>query len=262
MAAMEVLTLAVAGFVGLIFGSFATVVADRVPQGLSVVRPRSACGACHRVIAPRDNIPVFSWLRLGGRCRHCQALIPWRYPVMEGGTAALCVLVALAIGLQWYLPAFLVLVIAGVPLAAIDVQHHRLPNAIVLPLYPIGLALLAFATWMTGDTVAMWRALVGGFVSFVMYLGLALIKAGAMGMGDVKLAGVLGLHLAYVDWGAWLVGLFAAFVCGSVVALMLLATKRATRTSAVPFGPFMLFGALVGIVAGPHLWQSYLALLT
>ena len=245
---------------GLLVGSFLNVVVHRVPAGASVVSPPSACPGCGQRVRPRDNVPVLSWLLLRGGCRDCGMRISARYPAVELATGVLFSVVAATVGLQWHLPAFLYLAAIAVALAAIDLDVHRLPDAIVLPSYLVGGALLTGASALEGDWPALVRGAVGMAALYGLYLALAVIKPGGMGFGDVKLAGVLGLHLGWVGWAELAVGGFAAFLLGGAVGVALIATRRAGRRSAIPFGPFMLAGAGVGLLAGDDLAAWYLGL--
>ncbi|WP_273654661.1 prepilin peptidase [Cellulomonas fimi] len=250
--------------VGLAVGSFLNVVIWRVPRGESVVHPPSACPRCGRAIRPYDNVPVVSWLVLRGRCRDCGEPIAVRYPLVEAGTGVLFALAAWWTGPSWFLPALLYLLAISVALALIDIDTRRLPDAIVKPAYPVSLALLALASANPGgeaDWAALLRAAVGGAAMFVAYLLMVLAYPRGMGWGDVKLAGVMGLYLGWVGWGALLIGWFAAFVLGGVFGLALIVVRRAGRKSSIPFGPWLLLGTLVGIVAGEAVWGAYLGAL-
>lgn len=250
-----------AGLLGLLIGSFLNVVIWRVPRGESVVSPPSACPGCGQRIAPRDNVPVLSWLLLRGRCRGCRQPISARYPLVELGTGLLFAAVAWRVGLSPALPAFLYLAAVSVALALIDLDVRRLPDAIVLPSIPVGLVLLAVASWGAGDWGAVGRGVIGAVALLVFYFLPNLVRAGSMGLGDVKLAGLLGLYLAWVGWSAFVVGAFAAFLFGGVVSLVLVAARRAGRRSKIPFGPFMLAGAAFGLVAGAPVASAYLSTL-
>lgn len=252
--------LTVLGVVGLLIGSFLNVVVWRAPQGASVVSPPSACPGCRAPIRRRDNVPVLSWLLLRGRCRDCARPISGRYPAVEVATAVLFVLVGVRFGASWALPAFLYLAAVAVALALIDLDVHRLPDAIVLPAYPVTAVLLIVASAPTGEWGALLRALIGGAVLWALYFGLMVAKPGGMGFGDVKLAGVLGGALAWIGWGSLVVGGFAAFLLGGAFSIGLLLTGRATRGSGIPFGPWMLAGAAVGVAVGERLWSAYLGL--
>ncbi|NIJ05295.1 prepilin peptidase [Frigoribacterium faeni] len=265
-----------AGGLGLLIGSFLNVVVYRVPAGMSISSPPSACPGCHAPIKAYDNVPVLSWLALRGRCRSCRTAISARYPVVELATGGFFALVA-AVVWPWTavpteaaplvaalleLVAFLWLAGASVALAIIDVEHHRLPDAIVLPSYAVGLVLLGASSALSGEWDALLRGVVGMAALFLFYLALALVKPGAMGLGDVKLAGVLGLWLGWLGWGELVVGAFAAFLLGGLFSIVLLATRRAQRTGGIPFGPWMLAGAWAGVLVGGMVAASYLQLLS
>lgn len=266
-----------AGVFGALIGSFLNVVVYRVPAGRSIVSPPSACGSCGSAIRPYDNIPVVSWIALRGRCRSCRSAISVRYPLVEGATA-----VAFAVVAWWFwagpeapegrggaalaagvleVAAYLFLAAISIALALIDLDVHRLPNAIVLPAYGVGAVLLGTAGLLAGEPGALAGAALGGAALFVVYLLLALAYPGGMGFGDVKLAGVLGMFLGFLGWGPLVVGAFAAFVLGGLYALALVALRRVRRGTGIPFGPWMLAGAWLGILAGPSIWSGYLSLL-
>jgi len=258
------LILAFAAAFGLVIGSFLNVVVWRVPRGESLVRPPSACPGCGHQIRARDNVPVLSWLVLRGRCRDCGGSISARYPLVEAATAVLFVAVVSWNGVTWALPALLYLTAVALALALIDIDTKRLPNAIVLPSYPVALTLLALASLNPGgssDGAAYVRALIGGAALYALYLALVVVYPGGMGFGDVKLAGILGLYLAWFGWAELVVGWFAAFLVGGIFAVGLLTVGKAGRKTGIPFGPWMLVGAGIGLVAGEPLAQWYLGLL-
>jgi leader peptidase (prepilin peptidase)/N-methyltransferase len=244
--------------VGLLVGSFLNVVIWRVPRGESVVSPPSHCPGCGHEVRPRDNIPVVSWLLLRGRCRDCGTGISIRYPLVEAGTAVLFAVLTLAIGFEPDLPAFLYLGAIGVALAMIDIDVKRLPNAIVLPSYPVAAALLTVAAAVDGRWDDLLRAGLGMVVLYAFYFLLALVYPAGMGFGDVKLAGILGLYLGWLGWAELVTGGFLGFLFGGVVGGGLVLVRRAGRKSMLPFGPFMLAGALVAILWGGALADLYL----
>ncbi|KQS17271.1 A24 family peptidase [Frigoribacterium sp. Leaf186] len=270
-----VFPLSLTAALGLAIGSFLNVVVHRLPAGLSIARPASACPGCSTPIRRRDNVPVVSWLALGGRCRDCRTSISARYPIVELATGVFFVLVAARLWPLADVPtealplvsrllslvAFLWLAGVSVALAVIDLEHHRLPNAVVLPSYAVGGALLAASSLLVGDWPALVRAAIGLVSLFAFYLIAALSYPGGMGFGDVKLAGVLGLYLAWLGWGEFAVGAFAAFLLGGLFAVVLLVTRRVQRTGGIPFGPWMLAGAWVGVFAGGTVATAYLTLL-
>lgn len=262
----------VGGVLGLAVGSFLNVVAYRLPAGGSLVAPPSACPDCGAAIRPFDNIPVVSWLLLRGRCRDCRKPISARYPIVEALTGLLFLAVALrflpgviagghpvAGGLT--LIAFLYFAAISVTLALIDIDTRTLPNRIVLPAYAIGGIPLILSLMIVGDWERVVSAVVGCAGLFTFYLLLALARPGGMGFGDVKLAGVIGLYLGSLGWAQLVIGGFAAFLLGGLFGIALALGRRVTRRSGIPFGPWMLAGAWIGIFAGGLIWERYLALI-
>jgi leader peptidase (prepilin peptidase)/N-methyltransferase len=251
------LLIAFCGVLGLLIGSFLNVVVWRVPRGESIVAPPSHCPRCDTPIAPRDNVPVVSWLILRGRCRHCHEPISPRYPLVELLTGALFAGLAAWFGPVAQLPAYLVFAGVGVALALIDLDVKRLPDVLTLPSYPVGLALLGAASLAHADAWPFERALIGMAALFAFYFTVAFISPKGMGFGDVKLSGVVGLHLAWLGWSQLVVGAFAAFVVGALVGIGLILFAGGGRKTKVPFGPFMLAGAFIGIVAGASVGSAY-----
>lgn len=248
---------ALVGLFGLVIGSFLNVVIWRVPRGESVVRPPSHCPGCDRPIAPRDNIPVLSWALLRGRCRHCATRISARYPAVELLTALVFVALAFRFGAHPALPAFLYLGAVGVALAFIDYDTKRLPNVLTLPSYPVAIVLLGIATAAGAGVAHFERALIGMAALFAFYFLLVLVYPAGMGLGDVKLSGVLGLYLAWVGWGALVVGAFFAFLLGGLTGVVLMLAGDAGRKTKIPFGPFMIAGALLGVLVGQQIAHAY-----
>jgi leader peptidase (prepilin peptidase) / N-methyltransferase len=240
---------------GLLVGAFVNVVAHRVPRGESVVSPPSACPGCGHPIRAQHNVPVLGWLMLRGRCFDCGSAISARYSLGEGGTGALFALAGWRFAHEPVtLSAYLVFAAIAVALALIDLDIRRLPNAIVGPAYPVLVVLLA----LSADGGSLMRAVWGASGLFAFFLVVALAAPGAMGFGDVKLAGVVGGMTAYLSWGAFLTAAFGAFLLGAVVGLFLLLGGRAGRRTAVPFGPFMLSAAWISILGASGLGELYL----
>jgi leader peptidase (prepilin peptidase)/N-methyltransferase len=198
-------------------------------------------GALGLVVGPVINRAAgrFPWTADGSR----RGRLAFRPPVVEVATALLFAVTAFVFGLSWELPAFLFLAAAGVLLAVIDLQHHLLPNRVVVPSIGIGAGLLLVAALPEADWGALLRAGLGAVVLFAVYLVLALISPRGLGMGDVKLAGLLGLYLGWIGWNAVLAGAFAGFVIQALLALVLLAARRIGLRGELPFGPAMLLGA-------------------
>ena len=248
----------ICGVLGLLVGSFLNVVIWRVPRGESVVSPPSHCPACGKEVRPRDNIPVVSWLLLRGRCRDCREPISVRYWLVEAATSAAFVATTLRLGLDAALPAFLYLAAISVALALIDIDTQRLPNAIVLPSYVVGVVLLGAAAVGQSSYGDLLRAGLGMAALYGFYFGLALLYPAGMGFGDVKLAGVLGLYLGWLGWAELIAGGFLGFLLGGLVGGVLMMARRAGRKSKIPFGPFMLGGAFIAVLWGGALADLYL----
>jgi leader peptidase (prepilin peptidase) / N-methyltransferase len=240
---------AVIGVLGLLVGSFLNVVIYRLPRGESLVAPGSRCPSCETPIKPYDNVPVVSWLLLRGRCRRCGAPISPRYPLVEALTGAVFVGVALTRGVNDDLAVWLPFAAMLIAVAGIDLDHRIIPNKILLPAAIWGLAAtIAFRPDNVDD------ALIAGGIAFAALLLAALAYPAGMGMGDVKLAGVMGIYLGSGVAPAMLV----AFLTGSLVGLLIIAREgRDARKKGVPFGPFLAVGGLVGIFAGPELVDVY-----
>jgi leader peptidase (prepilin peptidase)/N-methyltransferase len=259
------------GTFGLVIGSFLNVVIYRVPLGRSVVSPASACGSCGHAIRAYDNIPLVSWVLLRGKCRDCSAPISVRYPLVELAVGVFFAVVAFRFapvlpftGLELaaeivVLVAFLYFAAISLALAVIDLEKGRLPNAIVLPAYPVVAVLLTVAAALTGAWPALLTALLGGVILGGLYLVLAVARPGGMGLGDVKLAGVIGILLGWLGWDVLAVGAIAAFLIGGIIGVAMLVGGRGRKAS-LAFGPWMLMGAWIGILAGEPIAHSYLQL--
>jgi leader peptidase (prepilin peptidase)/N-methyltransferase len=243
------LEIVAAGVVGALIGSFLNVVIWRLPRDESIVSPGSRCPACERRIAPYDNLPVVSWLLLRGRCRHCGAPISPRYPLVELLTAAAFATVVGVRGFDSGLALELPFVACLIALAGIDYDHKLLPNRIVYPMAAYGLVAAFLVD--RGDFPENLAAGAGGF----LFLLVALVAyPRGMGMGDVKLAGAMGLYLGLSIIPSMLV----AFLAGSVVGLAIVAREGAqARKKAIPFGVFLALGGVAGVVAGPELIELY-----
>jgi leader peptidase (prepilin peptidase)/N-methyltransferase len=242
---------AVAGLFGLLIGSFLNVVAHRLPLGVSLVRPRSRCPQCLTEIKPYDNVPVLGWLMLRGRCRGCRARISARYPVVEAATAALAVAIVAVNGRSVHSALGLVLLGFLVPITLIDLDHRLIPNKLTLPA-----AVAAIVIGAALHPSGLPEQLIAGAGAALFLLVFLLAYPGGMGMGDVKLAGVLGLFLGRDVGVAILVAVFAGAVIGA--AVMARVGVAAGRKTKVPFGPFLALGALVAMLVGPAIVHWYL----
>jgi leader peptidase (prepilin peptidase)/N-methyltransferase len=240
-----------AGIFGAIVGSFLNVVAYRLPRGESLSHPPSRCPSCGTPVKPYDNIPVLSWLLLRGRCRHCKEPISVRYPVVEAGTGLLCALVVVVKGADEDAILGLVLVLLLVPITLIDLDHHLIPNKLTYPGAVVGivLVLLLDPDSLVENLIAAFGA--GGFL-FVSWL----LYPRGMGMGDVKLAFVLGIYLGR----AVVPAMFAAFVAGALIGAVIMARMgvKEGRKAGIPFGPWLALGGIVGLLAGDEIVDWYL----
>jgi leader peptidase (prepilin peptidase) / N-methyltransferase len=241
--------IAFAAVLGAVVGSFLNVVIHRVPLGESIVSPGSHCPHCDTPVANRDNIPVLSWLLLRGRCRNCGGPISPRYPLVELLTAVAFAAIVAVRGFDDDLLLELPFAASLIALAGIDLDHKLLPNKIVYPMAAWGV--VATAITQTGD---LPEHLIAGAAAFLLLLAAVLAYPAGMGMGDVKLAGAMGLYLGLSIAPA----LLAAFMSGTVVGVTIIAREgAAARKKAVPFGVFLAFGGLVGVLAGPELVDLY-----
>jgi leader peptidase (prepilin peptidase)/N-methyltransferase len=240
-----------AGALGATIGSFLNVIAYRLPRRESLVHPGSRCPGCGTAIKPYDNVPVLGWLMLRGRCRSCKTPISAQYPIIEALTAALAVTAVLTKHSAAQIALGLVLIAVLVPIALIDLEHRIIPNKITLPA-----AIAAVAIGVALDLRGVPEQLIAGAGAGGFLLFFALAYPRGMGMGDVKLAAVLGLFLGRSVAVAILVAVFTATLVGAVV--MARVGVQEGRKTAVPFGPFLALGGLVGLFAGPAIVHWYL----
>jgi leader peptidase (prepilin peptidase) / N-methyltransferase len=247
-----------AGVGGLAFGSFMSVVVHRVPRKESIVAPRSRCPNCGHQLAAPDNIPLVSWVMLGGKCRYCKAPVSPRYLAAEVLTALVWILAVVRLGVTWHLLAYLPFLWVLVALSLIDLETKLLPNAIVYPSIVAGIPLLALTTALTNAGLSDWiRGLAGLAVGAGVFLVIALIYPAGMGMGDVKLAGLIGLFVGYASWRYLVAAFFLAFLAGAAVGVALMVGGKAGRKTAIPFGPFMALGAVVTVLFGDPIVRLY-----
>jgi len=251
---------AAASFVGVLIGSFLNVVVYRIPAGISIVKPPSACPRCGAEIRARDNIPVVSWLLLRGRCRACGEPISVRYPLVEVACGVLFGATAAILGWSWLLPAYLWFAALTLTLGIIDLDVKRIPNRVLYPGTGVAVVLVVVGGLVEGSGGAVVRALAGGAAYFSALLVVALVARGGFGMGDVKLAFLLGVFAAYRSWGSLVVAVFGGFVLGGLAAIVLLVARRAGRRDLIPFGPALVVGAWVAIAAGEPIVSWYLGL--
>ncbi len=243
--------IALAAIGGLCLGSFLNVVAYRLPAGISLVTPPSACPGCGAGIRPYDNVPIVSWLLLGGHCRACDTPISPRYPLTEAMTGALFAAVVIAEGASPAIWLDLIFVAALVAITLIDLEHRIIPNRIVAPLALAAVVLTAIFEPHRLPEHLIAGAAAGGFLLLAV-----LAYPSGMGMGDVKLAAVMGLVLGRAVAPAMFVALIAGTVVGA--AVMLRKGVAEGRKTAIPFGPFLALGSAVALFAGDALVNVYL----
>jgi leader peptidase (prepilin peptidase)/N-methyltransferase len=245
------LAIALAAVGGLLVGSFLNVVAYRLPRGESLVHPRSRCPSCGTQLRAVDNVPVVSWLALRGRCHHCGARVSARYPLVELATGALYAAVVATQDDGAGIVLGLLLVTALVPITLIDLDHRIIPNRITGPAAIVALVAIAVL-----DTDFLVEALIGAVAGGGFFFIAAVLYPRGMGMGDVKLAGVLGLYLGRAVAPAILIALIAGVIVGAAI----IARKGAVegRKTAVPFGPFLALGGIVAFFVGNELVDAYL----
>jgi leader peptidase (prepilin peptidase) / N-methyltransferase len=249
----------IAAVFGLVIGSFVGVVADRVPRKESVVRPPSHCTSCGEQLRPLHNIPVLSYLVLRGRCHACGAHIPPRDLFVELATASVFAILAWRLPSLWAVPAYCVLAAGLVALSAIDLQHKLLPRTVLYITAGISGVLLVLGSWPAHRFNDLLVAAIGGAACFVVFLAIWFVAPRAMGFGDVRLAGLGGAALGWLGLGTVGVGMLGAFVFAGVPAVVMLATGKADRKTAIAFGPFLALGTIVGVCFGPtiaHAWVS------
>ena len=250
----SLLLLILVGVVGLVVGSYLNVLIHRIPRGKSTVLPRSRCPYCQGAIRARDNLPVVSYLLLGGRCRHCRAPISWRYPLVEGLTAVLFVASFWRFGIDPTLPHALVFSCSMVLLAAIDVEHFILPDRLTLPGILAG---LAFQLWypMPGFLAGVLGTLVGaGLLILVINYWYWWRGEEGMGIGDVNMLAMIG---AFLGWQGVLTTLVLATTSGALVGIIMLLAGRIGIRSRLPFGFFLACGALLSLFFGDLIVAYY-----
>jgi leader peptidase (prepilin peptidase) / N-methyltransferase len=239
-----------AGLLGAVMGSFLNVVAFRLPRRESLVKPRSRCPSCGTPVRPYDNVPVLSWLLLRGRCRSCSARISPRYPLVEAATALLCAAAVLTQDGAAAIALAVTLVLLLVPAALIDLEHRIIPNRLTA-----AGALLALGLGTALDPSGEPGRLIAGAAAAGFLLLAALAYPGGMGMGDVKLAGVMGLFLGAAVAPALLIALLAGVLLGAVIVAR--KGARQGRKTAVPFGPFLALGGVAAIFVGQPVVHWY-----
>jgi leader peptidase (prepilin peptidase)/N-methyltransferase len=237
----------VVSVLGLCIGSFTNVVIYRLPRGESIVTGRSRCTLCGKMIAWYDLFPLLSYLLLRGRCRNCRTPIAWRYPLVEGLTAGLFLVLYLHFGLTVITIKYLFLAALLVAVFFIDLEHFIIPNSLVLTGVIFGIGISFFI-----PSVSWWSVLSGAVSCSGFLLLVSLISRGGMGLGDVKLAVVTGLFLG---WPLGPVGLLIGICVGGLLGIVLLVTGIKGRKDPIPFGPFIALGTMIALLWGRQIIQ-------
>lgn len=249
---------AVAGVLGALVGSFLNVGIHRLPRGESLIWPASHCPACAAPIAPYDNLPLLSYIVLGGKCRACRSRISWRYPLVEAANAAGYAIILWWFGATWAAAAYAVLLSALLVITGIDLSHQIIPDVITLPGIALGL-LLSGTILPTGWLDSALGILVGGGILWlVAWVSPYVFGKEGMGGGDIKLLAMIG---AFLGWKPAVLTIMIGAVAGSLVGLSLIALKVLKRDQYIPFGPFLALGAIMALFFHQHLLQWYAGLL-
>lgn len=258
MAELPVLVLVLLGVVGLLVGSFLNVVIVRMPDGDSIVSPPSRCPQCETPIRPIDNIPVVSWVLLRGRCRSCSEPIPAGYPLVELANAGLWVLAGVRFGTSWALVPMLLLFSTLLAQSVIDLELYRLLDKITFPVLAVSVPLIAVVSAVEGDPTRVGMAVLGA-LGYCLFLGIpAVVMPRGMGLGDVKLALLLGLYLGWIH--PLLIGFSLILSCllGLAAGLVIFVARRG-KSQPFPFGPWLALGCVLAIVFSQPLLDLYFA---
>jgi leader peptidase (prepilin peptidase)/N-methyltransferase len=263
---MEILLILLFALLGLAIGSFLNVCIDRLPQNKSIVLPPSHCEACQHRLAAKDNIPVFSYLRLRGRCRYCQASIPRRMFWVELATGLIFALLCWHYGLSAELGVMAFYACLFIIIFVIDLEQGLILNKVVYPGMVVALLLaLLPQSWLTQETwltqvikPGIASAALGGGIGFVIFLLIAIVSRGGMGWGDVKLAALIGLATGFP---LVFVAIIMGAILGGVVAVALMIAKKRNRRQTIPFGPFLAVAAMVTLLWGSNILSWYMGLM-
>jgi leader peptidase (prepilin peptidase)/N-methyltransferase len=263
---VEVFLIFLFAILGLIVGSFLNVCIDRLPQNKSIVFPPSHCEACQHKLAAKDLIPLFSYLRLRGRCRYCQAAIPRRVFWVELATALIFALLCWHYGLSAELGVMIFYACLFTIIFVTDLEQGLILNKVVYPGMVVALLLaLLPQSWLTQE---IWltqiikpgiaSAALGGAIGFALFLLIAIVSRGGMGWGDVKLAALIGLATGFP---LVFLAIIMGAILGGIVAVALVIAKKRNRRQTIPFGPFLAVAAMVTLLWGSNILSWYVGLM-
>ena len=243
---------------GTCIGSFLNVCIYRLPESKSIVRPGSMCPSCGTPIRFYDNIPILSYIALRGKCRHCEATISFRYPVIEFISGIFAVGISLKYGISLEAMVYYAFTATLLVITFIDIDHQIIPDVITLPGIPIFFAASLALPQITLVESILGILIGGGSLFLVAWLYHLLTRKEGMGGGDIKLLAMMG---AIIGWKGVLFTIFAASATGTVAGLAIILKTRKTMKLAVPFGPFLAIGGIAYILFGPQLIAWYFNLL-
>jgi leader peptidase (prepilin peptidase)/N-methyltransferase len=257
---VEILIIFLFAILGLIVGSFLNVCIDRLPRNESIVYPPSHCAVCQHKLAVKDLIPLFSNLRLHGRCRYCQATIPRKLFWVELATGLIFALLYWHYGLSAELGVMAFYACLFIIIFVIDLEHGLILNKVVYPAMVVAMLLaLLPRPWLTQWIITgVANAALGGAVGFVILFLIAILSRGGMGWGDVKLAALIGLATGFP---LVFFSLIMGAIFGGIVAVALMIAKKRTRRETIPFGPFLAVAAMITLLCGSNILNWYLGLM-
>ncbi|WP_455378387.1 prepilin peptidase [Petrachloros mirabilis] len=247
------------GIIGAVIGSFLNVCIYRLPRGESIVWPGSYCPTCGKPIAFYDNIPVLSYLRLAGRCRACRASIPIRYPLVEAANAIGYVAILWNFGFTWTTVLYAMLFSSLLVVTGTDLSHKIIPNAITLPGILLGIVGAATVLPVGLINALLGIAVGGGILWILAWASPYLFGKEGMGGGDIKLLAMIG---AFLGWKPALLTIMIGSLAGSVIGISMIALRWMKRDEYIPFGPFLVLGALLSMFFAQPLLDWYLVILT
>jgi leader peptidase (prepilin peptidase)/N-methyltransferase len=243
---------------GSLIGSFLNVCIYRIPRNLSIVSPASRCPSCNTPIKPYDNIPVISFILLGGKCRICSAGIPFRYPLVEFLNAMLYVFVFYRFGFAWHTALYAILCSALIVITFIDLDFQIIPDVITLPGILIGIvagSLLMPDPFIRDSLLGFKAAAIGFLAGGGLFYAIAVLSRGGMGGGDIKMMAMVG---GLMGWKSVLLTIFLGSLTGAVFGITLMVTQGKGRKTKIPFGPFLAFGTLITLFFGQEIFSWYL----
>ncbi len=239
---------------GIVFGSFLTVCIHRLPKKQSIVTPRSACPNCEKQISWYDNVPLFSFLWLQGRCRTCHRTIPPRYPIIELSNGLGWLLVVWRYGFTWPTIVYAGLVSVFLVVSWIDWDYKIIPDVITLPGIVVGFFCASLLLQLGWFNSLLGILVGGGILLFLAWISPLLFGKEGIGGGDIKFLAMVG---AFLGWQQVLLTLMVGSMVGAIAGIILIATKVLQRGQYIPFGPYLAFGGMISVLWGKELWDWY-----